>query len=136
MAKFNGSDMLLYLNDVAIAHARDLTFNSDTDTIDVTTKTNTGFADFLAGMQNSTIDFSGLVDFTEGSEYGFPTLWTLKSTRVDIQFVITNGNTASTGDRLTGTAIITNLSADFPMEDAASYSGTLQVRGDVTYTPA
>jgi len=136
MAKFNGTDMLLYVNGVAVAHARDLTLNDETELIDVTTKSNTGYADYLSGLQNATIEFGSLSDFTEGSEYSDVTLYSLKQSKATIDWVISDGASSSAGNRYSGQGIIVALNREFPMEDAAAYSGTIQVKGAVSFTAA
>lgn len=110
-----------------------LTLNLEADLIDVTTKDNSGRADYISGLKTSSIEFSGITDFAHTN--GFESLFTAKNTRVTIAWRITDktldGATDNGGNRYEGTGVITTLNLEAPMEDAVTYSGTITVRGEI-----
>lgn len=128
MAKINGSNLTLYVGGTAVALAKTATLNDDTTTIDATVKTTTGFADFIAGLQNATLDFETLADFS-----GEDAIFNAWDGRTELAWVFTDGASASAGNRFSGSGIINTLSITYGMEDVATFSGTLTVITDITY---
>lgn len=126
--KFNGTDILVYVDGVAIAHATSHTLNVNMEMIDATTKSSGGWKDVLPGLRDWSIDCEGMIawDATEGFSEAFADL--SARTQVTLKF-----STEVTGDdRYTGTAYITSLSASAPLEDVVTYS--LSFAGDGALT--
>ena len=126
--KFNGTDLLVYVDGVAVAHATSHTLNINVDMIDATTKSSAGWKDILPGLKDWSIDFEGLVayDAAEGFSELFADIGS--RTQVTVKF-----STEETGDdRYTGTAYVASLSASAPLEDVVSYSGSFAGDGVLT----
>jgi predicted secreted protein len=128
MAKFNGTDLLVYVGTVAIAHSTSATLNIEQDLPDATTKGSGGFADHINGLKNWSIDFDGLVDYA--ASYGVEELFdNLKNgNNVTVKF-----STSTNGDSLwTGTASVSSLTMTAEMEAPVSFSGTFVGKGTLT----
>ena len=131
MAKVNGSNLVLYIAGTAVGLSRSASLSDDTSTIDVTVKSTEGYADFIAGLQNSTVDFEALADFS--NEDAIFEAW---KAGTEVAWVMTDGASATAGNRFSGSGIINSLSISYGMEDVATVSGSMQVITDVTYTAA
>ena len=146
MAAINASSVKLHINPAsgqtaftagALARVTDVTsttLNLETNLIDVTTKDNSGRADYIEGLKSSTLDFDGIVDFASTSN--IEQLFTAKTNRYVISWRLTDeddngGGTDNGGNRYEGIGIITALSLDAPLEDASTFSGTITVKGEV-----
>lgn len=122
--KFNGTDILVYVDGVAVAHATSHSLNVNADMIDATTKSSAGWKDILPGLRDWSIDCEGLVayDAAEGFSEAFADI--NSRTQVVVKF-----STEETGDkRYTGNAYVSSLSASAPLEDVVTYS--LSFTGD------
>lgn len=125
--KFNGTDILVYVDGVAVAHATSHTLNINAEMIDATTKGSGGWKDILPGLRDWSIDFEGLVayDAAEGFDEAFDDVG--NRTQVTVKF-----STEETGDtRYTGTAYVSSLSQSAPLEDVVSMSGTFSGDGEL-----
>lgn len=122
--KFNGTDILVYVDGVAVAHATSHSLNVNADMIDATTKSSAGWKDILPGLRDWSIDCEGMVayDAAEGFSEAFADI--NSRTQVVVKF-----STEETGDkRYTGNAYVSSLSASAPLEDVVTYS--LSFTGD------
>ena len=122
--KFNGTDILVYVDGVAVAHATSHSLNINADMIDATTKSSAGWKDILPGLRDWSIDCEGLVayDAAEGFSEAFADI--NSRTQVVVKF-----STEETGDkRYTGNAYVSSLSSSAPLEDVVTYS--LSFTGD------
>jgi predicted secreted protein len=125
---FDGKELLVYSDGVAIASAKSHTLNFNSATIDVTTKDSNGWKDILPGNKDWSIDCEALVAFddTEGAEELFTDF--SAGTKVVLKF-----STEETGDsRWTGSAYIETGSISAPEGDAVSYSCTFVGDGALT----
>jgi len=123
--KFNGTDILVYVDGVAVAHATSHTLNISANMIDATTKGSAGWTDVLPGLRDWSIDCEGLVayDAAEGFDEAFDDL--SARTQVVVKF-----STEETGDtRYTGNAYVSDLSQSAPLEDVVSMSLTFNGDG-------
>ena len=126
--KFNGTNILVYNNGVAVAHATSHTLNFNAEMIDATTKSSAGWKDHLPGLRDWSIDCEALVAFdaSEGIEELF-TDYTGR-TQLTVKF-----STEVTGDtRWTGSAYISTGSINAPLEDVTSFSVTFTGSGALT----
>lgn len=126
--KFNGTDILVYVDGVAVAHATSHTLNVNAEMIDATTKSSAGWKDILPGLRDWSIDAEGLVayDATEGVEELYADI--TGRTQVTVKFT-----TEVTGDaRWTGSAYVSSMSLSAPMEDVVSYSISFAGDGALT----
>jgi len=138
MARLNGTDLILSVDGVAIAHASSNSFSSEMAMIDVSSKESAGNQENIAGQKSFSIDFEGLTDFG-ASGYGFDNLFELLNNKTEIDWIFgddgtAGGQEAPVAPKLNGKGYISSLSLDAPMEDASTYSGSITVTGAVTYT--
>ena len=125
---FNGTQMLLYIDGVAVGAATSHTLNVNAEMIDATTKSSAGWKDVLPGLRDWSMDTENLVQFdaTEGIDESFADLGA--RTQVVLKF-----STEVTGDsRWTGSAYVTSISINAPMEDVVSYSMSFAGDGALT----
>lgn len=130
MAKINGTDLLVYVGAVAIAHSTSATLSIEQDLPDATTKGSGGFADHINGLKSWSIDFDGLVDYA--SSYGVEELFNnLKNgNNVVVKF-----STEASGDSYwSGTASCSSLTMTAEMEAPVSFSGTFVGKGALAMT--
>ena len=116
--KMNGTNLLAYVNGVAVGQSKSFTINLNQELIDATTKGSGGWKDHLAGLKDWSADIEALVDFgqSEGLSECFSDV--TNGTSLTVKF-----GTEVTGDsRWTGTAYVSNLSWSAPMEDVVTYS--------------
>lgn len=128
MAKFNGTDLLVYVGATPIAHSTSATLNIEADLPDATTKDSAGWADHINGLKSWSIDFDGLVDYA--ASYGVEELFdNLKNgNNVTVKF-----STSTGGDSYwTGTASCNSLTMTAEMESPVSFSGTFTGKGTLT----
>jgi predicted secreted protein len=125
MAKFNATDLLVYVGAIPIAHSTSATITIDVDLPDATTKDSGGWADHIAGVRNWSIDFDGLVDYA--SSYGVEELFNNLLNRNEL--TVKWSSTQAGGTYLTGTASVSNLTQTADMEQPVSYSGTFTGKG-------
>jgi len=126
--KFNGTSLLVYVDDVAIGHATSHTVNVNAEMIDVTTKSSSGWKDVLPGLRDWSIDCDGFVayDATEGISEAFADL--TGRTQVTLKF-----STEVTGDaRWTGDAYVSSIQQTAAVEDAVTYSISFAGDGSLT----
>lgn len=129
MAKINGSDFVLYIDDVAVALSTSCTVSSSTDTIDITTKDSDGYADFLSGLKSGDVSFEALADFS-----GEDAVFTAYNADATVDFSLTDGASSSAGNRYTGSGLLTAVDITYDMESTANYSGTITLTTDITPT--
>jgi predicted secreted protein len=125
MAKFNATDLLVYVGATPIAHSTSATITIDVDLPDATTKDSAGWADHIAGVRNWSIDFDGLVDYA--ASYGVEELFNNLLNRNEL--TVKWSSTQAGGTYLTGTASVSNLTQTADMEQPVSYSGTFTGKG-------
>jgi predicted secreted protein len=125
MAKFNATDLLVYVGTNPIAHSTSATITIDADLPDATTKDSGGWADHIAGVKSWSIDFDGLVDYA--ASYGVEELYSnLFNGNV---LTVKWSSTQVGGTYLTGQAFLSNLTQTADMEQPVSYSGTFTGKG-------
>lgn len=133
MAVINGSSMLLLLGDpagnaVAIGCAKNCTLTINNNTADATCKSSSGWENSILTGRNWEVTFDGLYD-PDGVN-NFNTLYDQVYGRDDsliMELAEIDGTGGGTVYR--GNVLITSLSLSAPMEDVATYSGTLKGTG-------
>lgn len=125
MATFNGTSLTLTIGGVDVAQSTSCSITLDADTIDVSSKDSSGYQEVIQGQKSGTIDFEGLVDLAGNTTGG--AIYTYWSAGTSVAWVFSDGTKS-----ISGNGIVTNLSIEAPMEDVATYSGSLQITGSVT----
>tara|TARA_Y100001973_G_C5199922_1_gene336837 strand:+ start:2296 stop:2718 length:423 start_codon:yes stop_codon:yes gene_type:complete len=126
----NGTDFIVQVDKgagyVTIATSTSASISMSLETRDTSAKSSAGWAEALYGQRSWTIDVEGLLNFGTGN---ITELWSIYENRTvcTIKFIQT---TPVTGDSYwSGTALLTSLSADAPMEDSMTYSASFQGSG-------
>ena len=125
MATFNGTSFSVSIGGVTVGQSTTASISLDADTIDVSTKESSGYQEVIQGQKSGTIDFEGLVDLGENTDGG--AVYTYWTAGTSVAWIFSDGT-----NQLAGNGIVTNLSIDAPMEDVATYSGSIQITGAVT----
>lgn len=122
MAKFNVTDLILKVANVAVAHCNNATLNINVDLPDATTKSSSGWAEHIKGQRDYTIDVEGMIDYS--SSWGINDLATHiidRTAAMSVEF-----GTGTTGhQKFTGTVDASSLTIGGGKEETATWSGTL-----------
>ena len=121
MAKINGTLVLVYCDGTLIATQKSCTVSWEQDMIDTTNKSSLGWEEHINGMRRCTCDCDALYSTTGLSAEDLITYITGRTSCV---LLIDGG-----GYPIVGEARPKNLSANAPMEDAASISGSFTFDG-------
>ena len=126
MALVNGTDLVLYVLDgatnKAFGHSRSFTLSVEANPIDATSRSSSGWSEFIMGSRSFTLDFEGLVDYSDDINVEWLQTAVENKTKFLVKFT-----TNLAGDLVyNGYVYISSLTIDSPMEDVVTYSGTLQ----------
>ena len=103
------------------------------DTIDVSTKDSAGFRDLIGGQKSFSLSADGLMDFTSTASTTDPdALFTQMMNRTSVSFTFALATPA--GYKYTGSGFITSLEITGGVEDAPTYSCTIEGSGAITKT--
>jgi predicted secreted protein len=126
MALVNGTDLVLYVLDgvgnKAFGHSRSFTLNVEANPIDATSRASGGWSEFIMGSRSFTLDFEGLVDYSDDINVEWLEQAVEDKTKFLVKFTTNLGGTLV----YNGYVYISSLTIDSPMEDVVTYSGTLQ----------
>ena len=130
MAKINGTDLLVYVGSVPIAHSTSCTLNIVQDLPDATTKDSGGWADHINGLKSWSIDADALVDYS--GSYGTEELFDNLS---DGDNLTVKFSTEASGDSYwSGTVSVASLPITADMESPVSYSVSFTGKGALSRT--
>ena len=140
MAIFNGTDLVLKVQAVngaadefKLMHSTSCSLSLYADTIDISTKDSLGFRDLLGGQKSFSLSADGLMDFAStGSTTDPDELFTNMMNRTSVTF--TFALDVQSGYKYTGSAFITSLEVSGGVEDAPTYSVSLEGTGAITQT--
>ena len=139
MAIFNGTDLVLTLSSTSggsefkTLHATSCSISMNVDTIDVSTKDSAGFRDLIGGQKSFSLSADGLMDFTStGSTTDPDELFTQMMARTAVTFTFALATPA--GYKYTGSGFITSLEITGGVEDAPTYSVSLEGTDAITQT--
>lgn len=135
MAKLNASGHKLYIVESStpklVAHLTSLTLSFSGETIDLTSKDNNGFRDFIMGLKSFTISAEGFTDFQTGTDQrNFDDF--MAAARAGTSLTLLLKNTVTGDSTFQGTAYVTALELTSPMEAGLTFSTTLGISGDIT----
>lgn len=126
MGLVNGTNLVLYINDAgtdrAFGHSRSFTLNLEASAIDATSRDSAGWSEFIMGQRSFTFDFEGLVNFDDNINIEFLNTAVINKTKFLVKFTTDLGGSLI----FNGYCYISSITADSPMEDVVTYSGTLQ----------
>jgi len=140
MAIFNGTDLVLKVQAVngaadefKLMHSTSVSLSVNADTIDVSTKDSQGFRDLIGGQKSFSLSADGLMDFAStGSSTDTDELFTNMMNRTSVTF--TFALDVQSGYKYTGSGFITSLEISGGMEDAPTYSVSIEGTGEISQT--
>jgi TP901-1 family phage major tail protein len=139
--KVAGVDVLLYVQTgtdqtsgdpifTVLGGQGDATLNREAEEIDVSAKTDgNGYGDYLAGRKTWSIECEG---FIVEDDAAYDTLEQKYEARETLKVELR----MPSGKIYSGEVVITEFPLEFPQDDGATFSLTLQGRGPLTITPA
>jgi hypothetical protein len=134
-----GTYVMLKLGGILLVGESSVSFKSAQTMIETSSKISGLVATFQGGRITQTISVSGIASTDpSASTYGLKAALEAQVANEEIAFVITEytdetGDTPFTGAiELTGNCLISNVSADFPDNDKASFSLDMQITGGTT----
>jgi predicted secreted protein len=142
MAIFNGTDLILKVSPsdggtaAKLMHSTSVSLDIAMDTIDVSTKDSAGFLDIIGGQKSFSLSADGLMDFnpTTVADTEVDELTTQMLARTKVTFSFTLATTA-TGDYFySGSGFLTSITISGGVEDAPTYSCTIQGTAALTVT--
>jgi predicted secreted protein len=137
MAIFNGTDLVLKVqaangaaDEFKLLHSTSCSLSMNMDTIDISTKDSSGFRDLLGGQKSFSLSADGLMDFLDtGSTTDPEELFTEMMARNPVTFTFALATPA--GHKYTGSGFITSLEVTGGVEDAPTYSVSIEGTGAI-----
>tara|TARA_Y100001963_G_C6665460_1_gene392506 strand:- start:330 stop:752 length:423 start_codon:yes stop_codon:yes gene_type:complete len=131
----NGTDFILQIDSGAgyltLGTSTSCSVSMSLETRDTSSKSSDGWAESLYGQRSWTMDVEALLTFNVANVMH---LFDVYKNRTVCTVKFIQASTV-TGDAFySGTALLTSLSADAPMEDSMTYSASLQGSGVLTQT--
>lgn len=133
MAKIAGVSVLLSVKDGGtdrvLGGQSGATISMETNIIEVTSKDGNGWTENVAGVKSWSMECEGFMVKDDTSWEFIETSWQ-NGTEVDVTIAFADGK------KYSGKALIESCGAEFPQDDAASYSLSLTGTGALTFTAA
>ena len=131
----NGTDFILQIDSgggyLTLGTSTSCSVSMSLETRDTSSKSSDGWAESLYGQRSWTMDVEALLTFNVANVMH---LFDVYKNRTVCTVKFIQASTV-TGDAFySGTALLTSLSADAPMEDSMTYSASLQGSGVLTQT--
>jgi hypothetical protein len=129
MAVNNANVVTLSLGGNNVAVVTSNTFSLERETIETTSKSDGTTATFIPGKKTSTLSVEGYVDpsFSSKTEEGFNDLYTKYDNDTTFSFTFTDGTKTYSGN-----CFFTSLERSGGQNEAETFSGELQITGDIT----
>jgi len=128
MAVFNGTNLILKIEDTALGHSTSCTLTLNNDLPEATTKDSSGFQEVIAGVMSGEISFDGLVDYSDSANAIELADYLLARTQITCVF-----GTTTTGDAIyTAEGFLSSVEMSAEMESPVSYSGSITLTGAIT----
>ncbi|MGY6209509.1 phage major tail protein, TP901-1 family [Cytobacillus firmus] len=134
MGKIQGMKCKVFIHkagtSMVLAGQRNATLNRSAETIDATSKSSEGnWKESLPGFKEFSIDCDGAFVTDDGAYIVLEEEF-INGNTVDVYLEMPNGS------KYFGNAVITDLPLEFPYDDLATYSVSLQGNGALTVAPA
>jgi TP901-1 family phage major tail protein len=125
----NGTDIGIYIGGTKIAGATSSSVSISHSLRDATSKDSSGWSESLEGLREWSMEGEGF--FALDAAYGYTELEgvLIARTAVTVRF----STETSSEEYHEGTAFLTELSADAPVEDSTTFSFSLQGTGALNY---
>lgn len=124
----NGTKMILYVGEVAVAGATSHSLSLNMDTRETTNKDSAGWRELLESVRNWSMSGEGLKSFAANFGHDELALLIVNREKVTIKL-----STEETGDTFySGSAWLTTVDSDYPNEDNSTFSFTFEGTGPLT----
>jgi len=132
MSKINGTELLLYVDNVAVGATRSCTFSINRDLPDATTKDSGSWAEHIRALRDWSVSFDGLYD--PSLTFGYKELYELitdntKDVTMKLQF---NPGVGGGAIVVSGKVSLDSLELTADMEDVIAWSGNAVGNGPHT----
>ena len=130
---YDASLVVIQVGGTPVSHEVSNSISTTRDMIEITTKSSGGNKSYLYGEFDAEIECEAMHAFD--STYGYDDLLDaqLNKTSLTVKISPYRSGAEVTGDyRLTGSALVSNLSWNSPHNDAGTFSCTLKVTGGLT----
>ena len=125
---FNATNIGIYVDNTLIAYARSGSFSVNIAEIDTTSKDNSGWQNNILGMRDWTMEVEAIITLDAASSLDSVFDLATGRTSCNIKF-----SSETSGDNYYhGTAYVTSLTANAPMEDVGTWSATFKGSGALT----
>ncbi len=136
MAIFNGSELIVTLaadggSELKLLHATSCSLSVNADTIDTSTKDSGGWRALISGQRSFSISADGLMDFISAGTTTDPDEifdFMYNRNKVDFTFALASPQ----GYTFTGEGFVTSLEITGGVEDAPTYSMSIESTGQLT----
>lgn len=129
MAKINGTVSTIYSGSDVVLWTKNCTLNIEQDLPDGTTKDSLGWEEHLNGVRRWSIDFDGAFDVSGSGMTPNEIVAIIIARTADS--VIKFGTSASAATGYTGNGTFQSISISAPMEDVATFSGSIKGNGAI-----
>lgn len=120
----NGTAIVLKIGGTTIAKLKSNSMKFNANAIDVSNKDSAGWKESIYGQRSGSFDFEGV--FAEDGTWGFDEAYNAIVAKTSL----TARWAGASGDiYYQATCLLTSISATAPMEDAVTFSGTLEMTG-------
>lgn len=124
----NGTAMVLKIGGTTVAKLKSNSIKVNANAIDVSNKDSAGWKESIYGQRSGSFDFEGVFD--EAGNWGFTQAYNAIAAKT---ILTARWGSGTTGDRYyEASCILTSISETAPMEDAVTFSGTLEMTGAPT----
>ena len=124
---FNGTNLLLKVEDTTVGHTTSCTLTISHDLPEATTKDSAGWQEVISGVRSGEISFEGLVDYSDSANAIELADYIINRTQITAIF----GTTESGDSIYTAEGYISSIEQSAEMESPVSYSGSITLTGAI-----
>ena len=129
---FNGTNLIVKVDDKKIGHATSATFTVNADLPDATTKDSGGWAENIHGLRSFSVSGDGLVDYSDDGTTTQGAV-SIRDLILDRTSVTLYWGTETVGDTIyTASAKVASIEETAEMESPVSYSFEFTGSGQIT----
>jgi len=126
---FNGTTLGIYVGGTLVGGATGSSISMSHSLRDATSKDSGGFSESLEGLREWSVEGEGF--FAQDATYGYDELFALWQSRGTVTLRFSSETSSELYHE--GSAIITELSADAPVEDSTTFSFSFQGTAALNY---
>ena len=129
MAILNGTNVTVTLGGNVVTHTTDCSISLNREYIDVSTKDSSGARALLARQKSVSISINGLAELNAANGHAALSAAQLAGTALAVVFDLDDG---ANDETYTCNCVVTSCELSGGVEDAATFSATLESTGDIT----